>query len=156
MIVSSDGRGAGRAGPGPRHKLPNLCAALLASGGEHVGVLAGDQAPLPVLLGHDVERGARVSDRLPVEATIAQIWADVLGFDQVDVDDSFFDLGGNSLVAVQLIAQIRKAVGVRLSMRALFDSPTVGGMAKQVEQLRADGAVEASPPSIPRLARQKG
>ena len=56
----------------------------------------------------------------------------MLGVEEVGPDDDFFALGGNSLVAVQLIGQVRKAVGVRLPMRALFDAPTVADMADHV------------------------
>lgn len=71
---------------------------------------------------------------------LAAVWEDVLGVERVEADDDFFDLGGNSLVAVQLIAQARKALGVKLPMRALFETPTVAGMAERVEQLRARAA----------------
>jgi len=79
--------------------------------------------------------------RTDLEATLATVWAQTLGVDRVGVDDDFFELGGNSLVAVQLVSQIRKAVGVRLPMRSLFETPTIGGLAVRVEQLR-----EAAPP----------
>ena len=68
--------------------------------------------------------------------TIAGIWSEVLGVENVGPDDDFFALGGNSLVAVQLIGQVRKAVGVRLPMRALFDAPTVADMADHVLAVR--------------------
>ncbi|MFI7673232.1 SDR family NAD(P)-dependent oxidoreductase [Actinophytocola sp. NPDC049390] len=88
-----------------------------------------------------------------LEATIAGVWARMLGVERVGVDDDFFDLGGNSLVAVQLIAQLRKAVGVRLPMRVLFEQPTVSGLAVRVEQLRAKDRAEDGG-AIPKLARR--
>jgi acyl carrier protein len=89
------------------------------------------------------------------ERILAQAWVEALGVDRVDVDDDFFALGGNSLVAVQLIAKIRKAVGVRLPMRSLFETPTVRGLAARVEQLRkAEPAAPATAATtIPRLQR---
>jgi phthiocerol/phenolphthiocerol synthesis type-I polyketide synthase E len=77
-----------------------------------------------------------------VAGTVAGIWARVLGAADVGPDDDFFELGGNSLVAVQLIAQVRKALGVRLPMRTLFEHSTVAGMAAEVEDLLA--AAEAA------------
>jgi acyl transferase domain-containing protein/acyl carrier protein len=69
-------------------------------------------------------------------AAIATIWAALFGVDRIEPDADFFDLGGNSLLAVQLIAQVRKEFGVRLPMRAIFDTPTVAGMAAEVTRLR--------------------
>jgi acyl carrier protein len=93
-----------------------------------------------------------------LEAAIAAVWQDNLGVDHVGVDDDFFALGGNSLVAVQLIASMRKAVGVRLPMRSLFERPTVAALAALIEQMRAETPPEtpAAGPvatSIPRLPR---
>ena len=89
-----------------------------------------------------------VAPQSELEETLAKIWCAVLGVASVGVDDNFFELDGNSLVAVQLIAQVRKAVGVRLPMRSLFDSPTVAGMAEQVAGLRAEADVERQPRPI--------
>ncbi|MGK5739883.1 SDR family NAD(P)-dependent oxidoreductase [Micromonospora sp. URMC 103] len=93
-----------------------------------------------------------------LEITIAQVWRDALGVTEVGVDDDFFSLGGNSLVAVQLIAAMRKATGVRLPMRSLFETPTVAGLAARIEELRAapttdEPTAPAAIPAIPRLPR---
>ena len=97
------------------------------------------------------EDGDHLAPRDDLEATIARLWADVLGGDGIGIDEDFFELGGNSLVAVQLIALIRKELKVRVPMRELFDQPTVAGVAAVVA-----GLVEPAPPptTIPRLPRQ--
>ncbi|MFC8846049.1 MULTISPECIES: SDR family NAD(P)-dependent oxidoreductase [unclassified Micromonospora] len=104
-----------------------------------------------------VEGGGSTAPRTELEATIAQVWRDGLGVPVVGVDDDFFALGGNSLVAVQLIASMRKATGVRLPMRSLFETPTVAGLAARIEELRAEASAADEPPapttSIPRLPR---
>ncbi|MFD1935084.1 SDR family NAD(P)-dependent oxidoreductase [Nonomuraea mangrovi] len=94
-----------------------------------------------------------------VEAALARVWSEILGVPDVGADDDFFELGGNSLIAVQLIAQARAAVGVKLPMRTLFEAPSVRQMAARVEQIRAEQpATPASAPAafattIPRVAR---
>jgi thioester reductase-like protein len=68
----------------------------------------------------------------PEESRIAQIWQDVLGVSRVGVQDSFFELGGDSLVAAQMAARVREEYGVALSLRRLFERPTVAELARMV------------------------
>ncbi|NES15978.1 MULTISPECIES: type I polyketide synthase [Micromonospora] len=103
-------------------------------------------------------RSGSAAPATELEQTIAQVWRDGLGVAEVGVDDDFFALGGNSLVAVQLIAAMRKATGVRLPMRSLFETPTVAGLAARIEELRAaqpagEASAPAAVPAIPRLPR---
>jgi len=88
-------------------------------------------APQPAQLGAG---RPHTPPRTPTEATLAQIWADVLGLPRVSIDDNFFEVGGHSLAALQLMAQIRKQMQVNLELRWLFDAPTVAGLARLIEQ----------------------
>jgi phthiocerol/phenolphthiocerol synthesis type-I polyketide synthase E len=104
----------------------------------------------------DAERtaaGDYVAPRNDLERRLCELWSAVLGAAQIGVEDDFFDLGGNSLVAVQLIASVRKAVGARLPMRSIFEAPTVAGMVAAIERVRGSGGDEAAP-TIPTLARR--
>jgi len=91
-----------------------------------------------------------------LERALCDLWQDALGLDRVSVTDDFFEAGGNSLVAVQLLAGIRKETGERLPMRALFDASTVARMAGVIEGLRAAGPVggDADEPPIVPLSRE--
>jgi acyl-CoA synthetase (AMP-forming)/AMP-acid ligase II len=75
--------------------------------------------------------------RTETEKTVADILAGLLGVDKVDVEGNFFVLGGHSLVGAQLIARIRRIVGVEMSLRVLFAAPTVASLSKEVERLLA-------------------
>ncbi|WP_122508846.1 non-ribosomal peptide synthetase, partial [Mycobacterium innocens] len=70
----------------------------------------------------------------PVEEILAGIYADVLGIDRVGVDDSFFDLGGDSLSAMRLIAAINTALDADLAVRSVFEAPTVASLSQWLRQ----------------------
>ncbi|MFG1797739.1 amino acid adenylation domain-containing protein, partial [Nocardia sp. NPDC049149] len=80
--------------------------------------------------------------RTQAEQVVAAVFADVLSLPAVGVDDDFFDLGGNSLVATQVVARVSAAFGVRLGVRALFETPTVAGIAARAE---AAGGADVTP-----------
>jgi acyl transferase domain-containing protein len=81
-----------------------------------------------------------------VQGEIAAIWQELLGVDRVGIHDRFFELGGDSLLATQLISRLRRAFQVQLSIARIFDAPTVAGLAavvageakdEQLDQLEA-------------------
>ena len=67
-----------------------------------------------------------------VEQTITEFWQDLFGIKQVGIHDNFFDLGGNSLLAIQLVSHLRKAFQIELPMSKLFESPTVAELAAAI------------------------
>ncbi|OBI76391.1 hypothetical protein A5663_02925 [Mycobacterium sp. E740] len=78
-----------------------------------------------------------------IEEILAGIYAQVLGVDRVSVDDSFFELGGDSLSAMRLVAVINKTLDTHLAVRTLFHAPSVRGLSEQLG--KADSALELIP-----------
>ncbi|MBG1271672.1 non-ribosomal peptide synthetase [Nostoc sp. WHI] len=74
-----------------------------------------------------------VAPRSQVEELLTQIWAKVLGIEQVGVHDNFFELGGHSLLATQLTSRIRDTFQIDLPVRNLFETPTVEQLAKYID-----------------------
>ncbi|MFC3965951.1 non-ribosomal peptide synthetase, partial [Nocardia jiangsuensis] len=69
----------------------------------------------------------------PVQEIVASVFAEVLGADRIGLDDDFFQLGGNSLVATQVAARLGEALDTRIPVRALFETSTVAALAAAVE-----------------------
>jgi amino acid adenylation domain-containing protein len=75
------------------------------------------------------------SPRTALEKTVANILASLLGVGRVDVEANFFALGAHSLVGAQLIARVRREFGVEMSLRVLFEAPTVAELSAEIERL---------------------
>ena len=77
-------------------------------------------------------RADPVAPRTPTEAAVAAIWSQVLNIHPVGVEDDFFRLGGHSLAATRVVAQIYSDLGVTVPLRVLFERPTLAGLARFV------------------------
>lgn len=113
---------------------------------------APDAMPAPV---------APASPRDPVETTLAGIWCDVLGVARVEPADNFFDLGGDSIQSIQIVARAARA-GIRLTPTQLFQHQTVTALARAVRDAtpadapRASVAAAAAPNTFPLTPVQRG
>ena len=88
-----------------------------------------------------------VQPRTELEEQIAAIWRDVLQAPAIGIRDDFFLLGGHSLLATKVISRLRVATSVAVPMRALFESPTIEGLALAVLEQQA---LEADPQAVER------
>jgi acyl carrier protein len=79
-----------------------------------------------------------VAPRTELEEELARLWAEVLGVERVGVNDNFFDLGGHSLLATRLMFKVRELFDVELPLRALFEAPTLAGLAVAIVQHQAE------------------
>ncbi|OAR23477.1 hypothetical protein A8W25_29100 [Streptomyces sp. ERV7] len=92
------------------------------------GKLDRKALPAPDLAGHVSSREPRTER----EATLCGLFAEVLGIERVRIDDSFFDLGGNSLLAIRLASRVRAVLELELPVRVVFESPTVAALSPRL------------------------
>jgi len=83
------------------------------------------------------------------ERAIAALWRQLLALDRVGIHDNYFELGGHSLLAIQLMSRLRERFRVQLPVSALFEAPTVAGLAQRLAQAAWDGWERALPPLRP-------
>jgi amino acid adenylation domain-containing protein len=82
----------------------------------------------PAHAGHIVEPAT------PSERVLVNLWKEIFGFTQVSVDDDFFELGGDSLSGIRLMAMIKEAVGKKLPLNALLKEPTIRALASEIDR----------------------
>ncbi|HVQ38828.1 MAG TPA: amino acid adenylation domain-containing protein, partial [Pyrinomonadaceae bacterium] len=92
--------------------------------------------------------------RTAVEELLVNIWSGVLRIEGVSTEQNFFELGGHSLLATQVIARIREVFSVELSLRTLFEQPTVSGLALSIEAALRKESRALSPP-LRRVSREQ-
>ncbi|MGW0180166.1 non-ribosomal peptide synthase/polyketide synthase, partial [Nocardia sp. NPDC003345] len=126
----------------PSHMVPGAVVVLVALPLSPVGKI--DRAALP-----EPEFGATTTEFVPArdaaEATVAGVYAEVLGLDRVGAFDSFFELGGNSLSATRVVSRLGAVTGVGLALRTLFDAPTPAALAESIRKGTATGRVPLGP-----------
>lgn len=112
---------------------------LLASG--KVDVLALPEFP--------VDAGQRkIAPTNPIERAILEIWEQILPERTIGVTDNFFQLGGHSLLATQVVSRVRDVLAVEVTVRAMFEYPTIQQLARHVETIRRDSAKPTEPATV--------
>lgn len=137
----------------PSYLVPSAIVALDELPLTPIGKL--DVAALP-----EPAAGQRVVVRTPRQQVIAAVFAQALGVADVGATDDFFALGGNSLSAIQVVAGLRATLGVPVTLRDLFEAPTVDALEQALDQrapedLRPDLAAVPRPAAIPLAPAQQ-
>lgn len=103
-----------------------------------------DRQALLALAAEQADEAATfLAPRTATETALVAIWQDVLEADRISIDADFFQSGGHSLLAATLLSRIRKEFGLRIPARALFEAPTVAGLAAAVDTKRAEAEAAA-------------
>lgn len=90
-----------------------------------------DRRALPVPTASNLQRGEYIAPRNAVEQQLAAIWAEVLRLEKVGINDNFFEIGGDSILSIQIVAKATSA-GLKLNPHALFSHRTIGELAEVV------------------------
>ncbi|MEU9026480.1 amino acid adenylation domain-containing protein [Streptomyces sp. NPDC048383] len=139
-LWNEDAARAGLAERLPDYMLPSALVALDAFPLSPNGKLDRRALPEPSY----AARAAGRAPRSPREEILVSLYAEILSLPHLTIDDSFFDLGGHSLLATRLVSRIRTTLGAELSIRQLFETPTIAGLATAL-----DRATDARTPLTP-------
>ncbi len=90
-----------------------------------------------------------VEPRTEAEQLVAQVWEEVLKLDKVGICDNFFEFGGHSLSAIQVISRLREVFGKNIPLRLLFEEPTVAGLVPSIEKTIRGDLESELPPIVP-------
>ncbi|HSL82442.1 MAG TPA: condensation domain-containing protein, partial [Thermoanaerobaculia bacterium] len=137
----------------PDEVLPNLFVYLPELPRRANGKVDAGALPPPAEARRAGPRSRR-PPRTPAEELVAGVWAELLGLERVGADDHFFELGGHSLLATQAVSRLRRLFGSEVGIRALFEEPTVAGLARRLER-SGRAAYPAGPALEPLPARER-
>ncbi|WP_420127230.1 amino acid adenylation domain-containing protein [Longimicrobium sp.] len=129
----------------PEYMVPSAFVRLESFPLTPHGKLDRRALPAPVAEPNAVEADA--APRTPMEETLAAVWADVLGIDAVGVHDHFFNLGGDSILAIQVVSRAARA-GVRITARQIFQHQSVAELALHAQALTTPLVAEAQAPVV--------
>lgn len=91
----------------------------------------------------ELEEGDLVAAENRIEEQLVEVWCDILGLNKVGVTNDFFDLGGHSLLGTQMFARIKDIFSVNISLRKLFEAPTIRQLAEIIQEETSSGNTQA-------------
>jgi acyl carrier protein len=138
----------------PQHLIPSAIVVLPALPLNINGKLDLRSLPPP-----DLQRdpdAELVAPQTDAERKLVEVWCGLLGLDRIGIHDDFFELGGDSLLAVQVMARLPALFGVELKVRTLLERPTIHEVAKQVDVARAALRLTLDRPNLRPGVRDSG
>src|SRR6202012_5154936 len=84
------------------------------------------------------DRNLISAPKKPVEQALAMYWKAALDIEEIDLDDDFFDLGGNSLLAMKTVSRINKELGIKLAVSTIYQLPTIRQLACKIENFESE------------------
>ena len=151
MTKRSPSRGcsAGRSTTAVTHSRRVSTSSKACSTGSNRRALPAPDAERPELA------EAFVAPRTPAEKSLASIWTKLLGIDRIGINDNYFELGGDSLLATQLVSQVRSVFEVELPLVELFRHPTLAEMATSIEEAIIEQMEDISDEEAEQLLRNE-
>ena len=139
----------------PPKTIPKTSSGKLQRRACQKSFMAGEMPVLAVSsLDDTTPAAAYVPPRTELEKQLATIWMRTLAVERVGIEDDFFQIGGHSVLATQMLAQVSDEIGVELPIRQLFEAPTIKKLAEVITNSGAGlGLSKKSIPQIKRLAR---
>jgi amino acid adenylation domain-containing protein len=104
-----------------------------------------DRRALPAPSWETQETSDFLEPRTPTETMVAELWQEILSIEQVGAEDNFFNLGGHSLLAARVVTQVRKRMEIAISVRALFEQPTLREFARTIEEAQEAESAPSEP-----------
>ncbi len=101
------------------------------------------------------QAAARVAPRNQIEESLTELWKAVLAVPEAGIHDNFFEQGGHSLMATQLVSRLREVFEVDVSLRAVFERPTIAALAEEVTRVRREEQKASAIPPIVRVSRDQ-
>lgn len=138
----------------PDYMLPSAFVVLETFPQTPNGKINRKALPAPAAASGET-KSAFTPPRTPSEEKLAKIWRELLQQPELGIDDNFFEIGGHSLLAMQLMARVRKEFQAELTLRNIFEAPTIAELAKILEQRQPQPKCEPAPFQRARISAEK-